>query len=212
MNWPHLRPLADFMEVSTHPTRWRLIDWDSAERRERASRTQVTQLEYHASGKVGKYTYNKSSQLKQALDEIDDQCQLRLFVVEDLSRDVIEALGDKLNIDPSFFRAHISDYAWSNVRDRWMDPPNLNVVRRSQPWFQLRYVYARYFKTWKSFQDGYNESKHFNIMRRVEDDANNKALFDDTEAIVGVTRSRATFWSARADIAQKRGAIGKIHM
>ena len=93
-----------------------------------------------------------------------------------------------------------------------MDPPNLNVARKRLPWIQLRYVYARYFKTSKSFQDGYDQSKHFNVMRRVEDDTNNKALFDDAEAIVGVTRTRATFWSKEADSAQKRGAVGKAQV
>ena len=200
------------MEVSTHPARWRLIDWASDERRERARRTQVTQLEYHTSGKVVSHRYSRPEELRQALNDIDDQHHLRLFVVEDLSRDVIEALGDNLDIDPSFFRAHISDYAWSNVRDRWMDPPSLKVVRRRQSWFQIRYVYARYFKSWKTFQGGYNKAKLFNVMRRVEDDTNNKALFDDADAIVGVTRTRATFWSTNADSVQKMGAVGKLYI
>lgn len=41
----------------------------------------------------------------------------RLFVVEDLSRNVIEALGNHFKIDPSFFREHIVDYAWYNTSE-----------------------------------------------------------------------------------------------
>lgn len=36
--------------------------------------------------------------------------QLRLYIGEDLSRDVIEALGEKFDIEPAFFREQIVDY------------------------------------------------------------------------------------------------------
>ena len=50
---------------------------------------------------------------KSGEDELNNlkNIQLRLYVVEDLSKDVIEVLGSGLGIEPSFFRAHIVDYA-----------------------------------------------------------------------------------------------------
>lgn len=45
----------------------------------------------------------------------NESVRTRLFVVEDLSRNVIEALGNHFKIDPSFFREHIVDYAWYNT-------------------------------------------------------------------------------------------------
>lgn len=47
--------------------------------------------------------------------QVDESLKLRLFVVEDLSREVIEALGHHLKIDPSFFRDHIIDSQWDHL-------------------------------------------------------------------------------------------------
>lgn len=42
---------------------------------------------------------------------------MRLFVVEDLSREVIEALGEHFDVDPSFFQAHLVDFSsWRTLR------------------------------------------------------------------------------------------------
>lgn len=75
-------------------------------------------LEYpRQTGEVVKTYINKTSMLEEYLSEPsnDPSVKLRLFVVEDLSRDVIEALGSKFDIDPSFFREHLVDYVWYNV-------------------------------------------------------------------------------------------------
>jgi hypothetical protein len=68
---------------------------------------------------------------------------------------------------------------------------------------QLRYVTARYFDVDKddnpkdvarSFKEAGKEAASFNILRRVDDDLSNKSFWDKQGAIVGLTRSRATFW------------------
>jgi hypothetical protein len=60
--------------------------------------------------KVGVDEFRTSDTLSQALNQpLDDKnVQLRLYVVEDLSRDFIELLGNKYDIDPAF-RSHIVD-------------------------------------------------------------------------------------------------------
>jgi hypothetical protein len=143
-----------------------------------------------------------------ARDQNENESQFRLFVVEDLSREVIELLGEHLDIEPAFFREQIVDYAWCNTRDRWVDPPNLNVVAKRQRWLQLRFVTARYFQTTADFQEGFQEAESFNVLRRPDDDQNNKSLWDDEKAIVGITRTRASFWVNSAD-GQGKGAVGK---
>ncbi|KAJ9654951.1 hypothetical protein H2201_008907 [Coniosporium apollinis] len=200
--WPHLRLLADFMEVSTTPVRWG--SFDEAQRRERAQRTKVTQLVYLASNEVIRRDYNTCLRLRKILKggfpKIHNvKVQLRLFVVEDLSREVIEVLGEHFDIEPAFFREHIVDYAWYNTRDPWVDPPNLDMVARRQLWFQLRFVRARYFKTTASFKNGCKEADLFNVSRRPDDDQNNKAWWDEEGAIVGITRTRASFWMKRPE-------------
>lgn len=54
-------------------------------------------------------------QIKKLGDEKDSSIKFRLWVVEDLSREVIEALGSHYDVDPSFFREHIVDYIWYNI-------------------------------------------------------------------------------------------------
>ncbi|PVH89938.1 hypothetical protein DL98DRAFT_476438 [Cadophora sp. DSE1049] len=238
--WPHLRLLADFMEVSTTPLRWKDLSTThpttganlepeerrkrTKDRNDRACRTNVTVLKYLASGEVTVTPCKTTTALVAALEEGNvvekkdergsedsgvsggqppaNECKLRLYVVEDLSRDVIEALGSKLDIEPAFFREHVVDYAWCNIRDRWQDPPNMRVAEGHRRWVQLKYVTARYYKTSAEFTEGVKEAERFNVLRRPDDDVNNKAVWDDRNAIVGITRSRASFW-------MKKGENGK---
>lgn len=68
-----------------------------AERERRLKKIEVSLLDFYTD-KVEKATPIKTSEdLHKKLDEehIDSNVQLRLYVVEDLSRDVIEALGQK---------------------------------------------------------------------------------------------------------------------
>lgn len=201
------------MEVSTIPVRWEELKTEAPgkgineDRQARASRTNVMRLDYLKSGGVTEKNCTTAEELIEELNRDAEECQLSLFVVEDLSRDVIEALGDNLDIEPAFFREHIVDYAWCNIRDRWQDPPNLHIAAREQRWLQLRYVTARYYKTTDSFKKGREEADHFNVSRRLDDDANNKAVWDEKGAIVGIIRTRASFWLRQAD--SEKGAVGK---
>ncbi|KAL2075332.1 hypothetical protein VTL71DRAFT_275 [Oculimacula yallundae] len=244
--WPHLRLLADFMEVGTTPLRWKDLstahpteglDLDPDEkkkriedRRERACRTNVSVLKYMASGAIKVTPCKEITELKSALEEgaanekktdgesedegmagangVVDKCQLRLYVVEDLSRDVIEALGANLDIEPAFFREHIVDYAWCNIRDRWQDPPSLRVAEAHRRWVQLRYVTARYYKSSEEFKQGVKEAGMSNVLRRPDDDQNNKAVWDDQGAIVGISRSRASLWMKTGEAGE--GAVGVL--
>ncbi|KAI1354501.1 hypothetical protein F5Y01DRAFT_273013 [Xylaria sp. FL0043] len=220
--WIHLRLLADFMSIGTEPKRWKDLSTDQqdlstgqllspkdisdrqAERKRRIEKTNVSVLNYYAT-KVKRENFTSAQALKDGLHNStkDSNIKFKLYVVEDLSRDVIEILGSAFNIEPDFFRAHIVDYAWWNVRDRWRNPPMLDLVSRHQNWTQLRYVTARYFDVNKkhrqtdchqNFKDAAKEADSFNILRRVDDDLSNKSFWDKEGAIVGYTRSRATFW------------------
>jgi hypothetical protein len=220
--WPHLQLLADFMEIGTTPLRWpgmRDKIPKNDERKERAGRTNVTRLDYLNDGSVVSERYNNPASLKTALtggnlEKDADKRGLRLFVVEDLSRDVIEHLGRHLDIEPDFFREQIFDYAWSNTRDRWVNPPNLDMVARRNRWVSIRFVTARYFETQSCFQEGFREAQLFNVYRRPDDDQNNQSVWDDREAIVGVTRTRASFWfrgAEKEEGGEKMGAVGKFY-
>ena len=201
------------MQIGTHPERWKNLHGPTkkheADRKARLARVKVCRLDYYATGSPNTAIFDSTkddlaeeetaaARLAQDIkSSVDQSAQLRLYVVEDLSSDVIELLGNGLDIEPSFFRAHIVDYAWYNVRDRWRDPPNLDVMSGQQWWVQLRYVTARYFKSREDFDEAAKEAGRFNILRRPDDDISNNSWWDDKNAIVGLTRSRATFWLNR---------------
>ncbi|RYP04017.1 hypothetical protein DL764_004711 [Monosporascus ibericus] len=204
--WIHLRLLADFMQIGTHPQRWKDLKPERSsgekseeaekDRKRRAEKTEVTVLDYCANEVKKTGPIQSAADLRKELDRsiAGDDVRLRLYVVEDLSRDVIEVLGQKLKIEPDVFRSHIVDYAWYNVLDRWRDPPYVGAAGRPKNWTQLRYVTARYFETRDKFKEAGSEAQQFNVLRRPDDDHSNKAWWDEPGAVVGLTRSRATFW------------------
>lgn len=85
------------------------------------ARTRVSVLEYpvDAGQQVTKVDFTTSPELRDHLTRLEDKdssaTKLRLIVVEDLSRDVIETLGSHYDVDPSFFREHLVDYVWYNI-------------------------------------------------------------------------------------------------
>lgn len=155
------------------------------------------------SGSIIPQRYQSSKALKDALAETTDPTQkwnFRLFIVEDLSRDVIEMLGSKFDVEPHFFREHIFDYAWYNTKDRWAYSPRFQHAIRKQRWMQLRFTTARYFRTANSFRAATEETEAFNVYRRTEDDTNNNALWDEKDALVGLSRTRTSFWLSHEDV------------
>lgn len=183
-------------------------------RKERISRTRATRLDYYeGSNKPQREDITSSPELRETLNKQKQESDLRkrnfrLFVVEDLSSDVIELLGAHYDVEPAFFRDQIVDYAWYNTRDRWMDPPRLNVVARRQRWLQIRFATSRYFQDQVRFKEGCDEYESFNVYRRIEDDINNTGVWDAEKAIVGLSRTRAAFWIGKADT-HVEGAVGK---
>ncbi|SCV58197.1 uncharacterized protein FFB14_15498 [Fusarium fujikuroi] len=183
--WPSLRYLADFMEVSTTPVRWKFLRENEAERQDRCNRTNIAILDFDLSG-------NSTCRRFTDIDELEAELRckengnpnkgtLRLFVVEDLSRGVIETLGSQLDIDPTFFRSHIDGYSWKH-----------------QNWTQVRFVRPRYFKTRESFQKGRDESNRFNVFRRPDDDQKHWPYMD-ADAVVRIMRTKISIWISRDD-------------
>lgn len=109
--WPHLRYLADFLEVSTVPTKWQFLN--PSERAERAARINIASLDFSPGHETETCQISSIKELDHFLNQPPPaRSEARLFVVEDLSRSVVEALGSTFDIDPQFFRAHICDYMW----------------------------------------------------------------------------------------------------
>ncbi|KAF5985553.1 hypothetical protein FCOIX_2047 [Fusarium coicis] len=240
--WPQLELLHDFMEVGTVPTRWCIFPGEEKEKNEqrrytyrtamgprreqqekRAQKMNVALLKFKADGQAEQNPANHlrtTQDLRDAIERAENPelgVKFSLFVVEDLSRDVIETLGSKLAIDPRFFRAHITDYVWNNIRDRWREPSILQVDAKRQTWFQLRLIRSRYFENQSQLTEAKTQVNEFNVMRRLDADKNqifwdkdpdptiwerlaggssqDKSRVDArVDAKVGHMRSRATFW------------------
>lgn len=209
--WKALRYLADWMEVSTTPLRWNDVREKPNQRAERASRTNVTMLQFSGSGAPPqRLDMDKIGTLKEALQESPSaQTTFQLFIVEDLSRHVVESLGARFDIDPLFFRDQIADYNWFNTRDAWAMSPSLMTEMKHRNWFHIRNARLRYFKTKKSFENARWETNWFNMYRRYDNDENHSQYQDAKDEIVGMSRTRSSFWIGK-DRLNKDVTVGII--
>ncbi|KAL9025440.1 MAG: hypothetical protein Q9196_005741 [Gyalolechia fulgens] len=204
--WPQLRYLADWMRVSTAPPKWRFLTKEDT--RERATRVNMALLDFRIDLNQ-RHQITTMEHLTSILSPLssDEGVIARLFVVEDLSRDVIETLGSHLDVDPMFFRGFISDYTWYHVHDPWTELPEMDIVRRAQSFLHVRFAHTRYFSDRKSFGQARREAAGFNVLRRIDNDANGKSISDIPGSGVGMVRSKMSFWVQP----RKRGQTGPFH-
>ena len=194
--WPQLRYLADFMRVTVSPRRWKDLSQDDMQ--ERACRTKAVLLIFHPD-RIQKLDIDTIQQLQDVLGRVPDvdngtEFSPHLFVVEDLSRDVIECLGVHLDVDPMLFRDHISDYIWYNTRDPWIELPELDVVYRNRSSFSIRYAQTRYFRNGQGLRRARKETEKFNVLRRLDADGNWDPRADLLTSRIGIVRSKMSFW------------------
>lgn len=137
----------------------------------------------------------------------NDGAHPRLFVVEDLSREVIEAFGARFDVNPLFFRGHISDYMWYNTRDPWVELPDLDIASRKRSFMHVRYVHTRYFRDEGSLRRAKWEAGGFNVLRRVDKEGNWVPGLDMPNSDVGLVRSRTSLW-IRPNKPGEKGVLG----
>lgn len=171
------------------------------ERMTRYGKVKVCLLQYGQDEKqpIGEMRCQTTESLTAALDSLtaDSSSKANLIVVEDLSRDAIELLGSRFDVDPSFFRQQLADYAWYNIGSWWRDPPNLDVTSSGQNWFTIRFLRTRRFKDKKSLEAGRAKSREFNVYRRLDVDRNENPNWHGDigqEVVIGHVRSRASIW------------------
>ncbi|KAL5121807.1 hypothetical protein ACEQ8H_000022 [Pleosporales sp. CAS-2024a] len=217
--WKTLRYLADWMQVGTTPLRWHEI-YQTKEHTERLHKTKVTLIEYASATASTAVEIDSSVGLKELLsslsdDDDDDEQQrkepprMRLFIVEDLSQQVIELLGARFDIDPLFFREHIDDYVWHNVRDPWAQPKGLMSNMKHRQWFQMRNMRLRYYQSHHEFMDAWKDANTWNVLRRPEDDVNHWKFADSEDSIVAIMRTRTTLWVGK-DKQCNQGTVGVL--
>ena len=206
--WPHVQYLADFMEVTTSPTKLKFLT--STDKLERASRTKVSLLDIDSRRIFKRTNYATIDGLSKALKDPSsghENVNVRLFLVEDLSRDVIEALGARFDIDPLFFRGHISDYTWYHTRDPWVELSDLAIVSSRRPFYHFRYAQTRYFRNRQSLDNARKQAGSFNVLRRIDAD-NDSILGVEIGSEVGMVRSKMSIW-IRPNKEHETGVLGQ---
>tara|TARA_R110002003_G_scaffold171_18_gene14062 strand:- start:31710 stop:33158 length:1449 start_codon:yes stop_codon:yes gene_type:complete len=191
------------MQVGTTPLRWPELRRHPREREERVERTNINFIEQQAGLPTRLTQIPTLLQLHETLQSLATEVTsagpsgppcLRLFIVEDLSRGVIEALGSRFDIDALFFREQTEDYIWHNTRDPWVKTPDLHATMKRRKWFRVRNARLRYHKSERSFQDSRLEAAAFNVLRRPDDDANHWRYQDAKGSVVSTTRTKTTIW------------------
>ncbi|KAJ4312397.1 hypothetical protein N0V94_007465 [Neodidymelliopsis sp. IMI 364377] len=194
------------------------------EQEKRCARTNLTFIEYRPETKPQVTPITSDIALAETLDTLSNDTSappLRLFLVEDLSRRVIELLGSRFDVDPLFFREQIQDYVWNNTRDPWAMPASLVASKKQRSWFQLRNVRLRYHRSEESLEVAREQASMWNVLRRPDNDNNhwhyrdeydgeekaatNKGVETDSEeknttgkkiqrSAVSIIRTRTTIW------------------
>ena len=182
------------MRVTTAPPKWQLLSPE--DKKERASRVKVALLDFRANS-VTRNDISTAAQLRELSSDFptaQDGLLSRFFVVEDLSRDLIEILGLNLDVDPMFFREHISDYLWYNTRDPWIELPDIDLVSRKRSHFHVSYSPTRYFRTHRDLSLARMEAGGFNVLRRINRDAIWVPGADIPGSEVVLLRRKISFW------------------
>ncbi|KAH7072654.1 hypothetical protein BKA63DRAFT_416677 [Paraphoma chrysanthemicola] len=195
--WKTLRHLSDWMEVGTTPLRWNEMD-KPTEHDRRTHKTVMTFIEFEPAVRPKPKEISSPTQLRELFQSLSNdtvkQAPLRLFIVEDLSQQVIELLGSRFDIDPMFFREQIDEYVWYNVRDPWAQPPSLMSNLKHRNWFRLRNMRLRYYKTDAEFQKARFETNAWNVLRRPDNDENHWKYQDSEDAVISTMRTRTSMW------------------
>lgn len=194
------------MLVSCAPPKWRFLEHTPKSREERVKRTNVCVIDYKTGRLPVSTNFKDSSKLQDFLKTLEGTStkpDARLVIVEDLSRDVIEVLGTRYDIDPCFFRSHISDYLYNATRDRWAELPTLDIDNRKRNYFTLSYLRPSYFRSGADFQEAERQSGMFNVLRRLDSDRSRNMspmglLNDPTDASVTLARAKTSFWAQHA--------------
>lgn len=198
------------MEVTTQPTKLRFLN--PIDKEERASRTNVTVLDFDKDFKHSREDYDNIKSLKQDFDkgsnDHNDKVHARLIIVEDLSRDVIETLGARFDVDPLFFRQQISDYTWYNNRDPWVESLELDLVQSQRNFFHMGYVQSRYFKDLEEIKAAKKQAGRFNVLRRLDLSENWTPVLEPENSDVALVRTNMSLW-VRTNKENEEGWLGE---
>ena len=204
--------MCNTLAVSTSVSRYRYLSGKESERNERATRVRVCQLELIPGQPPTQNRFTDSDSLKAALSSTDLASRddsARVYVCEDLSRDVIELFGSAFNVDPHFWRSHVNDSMYNTLAGDASELSRLDLVTRKSSFYTMQYLRPRYFRSTTSFQRATKEAAQFNVIRQLDSDRSRDIWKDENGAAATLQRAKASVW-IRPDRRDNKSVIGKI--
>lgn len=204
--WPRLRYLGQFMEAGTVPKKSAALP--ALEVIERRARVKVALIDFTDPHNMKQETYTSgdalASGLKNSSSPSDGSTMRhRLFVVEDLSSTTIEVLGAGLDMDPTLFRGHLEDHTWFNIKDDWVEMPELESQSQGRDFVTLTYMKPRFFEDESVSKQARERAGEWNVLRRIDFEGQVKsganAWWEDSPHEVGLLRSKVSIWSRQDD-------------
>jgi hypothetical protein len=207
-----LQFLAWWMEVGRDSVFRDSLERSKDKREERWKRTAVTVVE-HKSTTPFPTEFKDIENLKGALQVMpattfhplpSDGPSVKVLIVEDLSRNVIEFLGSRFKVNPSFFVAYIGNrgsYAVSGNKG-CISVPSVTP----QQWFQIQNVRLRYHQSRESFQDACANAMAFNVYRMP---SHGISKTQSSKECFSVTNTLTSIWMGK-DREHPCGTIGIV--
>ncbi len=198
------------MEFSTAPKRASLLPPSDLLKRQGVVNVGVVDFtDPHA------ITTEKCGNIRQLLGQLEtaygaNGVARHLFVVEDLSTPVIEALGSAFDLDPRFFRDHLEDHTWYNITDDWVELPVLRSRFQNRPFMTYRYLEPRFFDNQDQAQHARERTGTWNVLRRLDFQGQPKAginrWWEPSPRRVGLLRGKVSIYTK----ADERGWTGVV--
>ncbi|UNI22289.1 hypothetical protein JDV02_008190 [Purpureocillium takamizusanense] len=204
--WPRLRYLAEFMEAGTVPKKSAALDLNDV--MQRRARVKVALVDFTDPHDIKQETFTTGEALARGLKNsfaLTDTAtkRNRLFVAEDLSSTSIEVLGAGLDMDPTFFRGHLEDHTWFNIKDDWVEMPELESQSQGRDFVTLAYMKPRFFEDESVSDRARDHAGEWNVLRRIDFEGQVKsgknAWWEDSPHEVGLLRSKVSIWSRQDD-------------
>ncbi len=167
-----------------------------------SSRAAVLQFGSSRSSRVERVDFGNVNDLKTYFfHAARSACKHRLYLLEDLSRDFIDAFGAHFWMDPILLAAHENSTHWTGSAHRYALPRRLSRSEKCDPLFTLRYYELVRVK------NDYVEPVKLvklktasNVNRKIEPGDYSFEKVKDSDSSVYVIRRNASLWSrARKD-------------
>lgn len=180
--WPLLQHLDNFMNKPIHRT------FPPG-----GPKARIAVLNFCDTGITSQGTFDEVDKFSSFLEQDTEKSGTRLFLVEDLSTDLVEILGSRFDVDPAFFAWHVGGMGWFSRRSSPSTVPGSQSSSKEQSFVKLRYLEARPVL---GHYDGQAVERYpcleSNVLRKAS-----IMKLSSVQHAIGMARRHATMWMKR---------------